>query len=358
LNTPSGRIASLDAFRGFAIASMVLVNNPGSWSHMYGPLAHAKWHGWTFTDMVFPFFLFAAGLSMAVSLDRRLRAGEDRQKLLGSIWKRGLVIFLVGLALNLFPSFDFSAVRIPGVLQRIALCILVAAPLAIWVRTPAVLAWIVALCAIYAVPMLTTGALEPGQDFGARIDRAVIGTSHLWSQSRTWDPEGLWSTLPAVASLLFGVVAGRWLLSAPATLGTSGRLLAAGVAALIVGFALHYGLMPINKNLWTPSYAVFMTGWSLVAYAAFHAVMDARTFGRPALLPLTIYGMNALFIFAFSGFVARLLVMGDTKRAIYAPIQGLPVSPEMASLLFAIGFNVAMFGVAWFMWKRKWFVKA
>jgi predicted acyltransferase len=358
LSTPPGRIASLDAFRGFAIASMVLVNNPGSWSHMYAPLAHAKWNGWTFTDMVFPFFLFAAGLSMAVSLDRRLRAGEDKQKLLASIWKRGLVIFLVGLALNLFPSFDFSTVRIPGVLQRIALCILVAAPLAIWVRTRWVLVWTVALCTIYSVPMLTTGALEPGQDFGARIDRAVLGTSHLWSQSRTWDPEGLWSTLPAVGSVLFGVVAGRWLLTAPSTLGTSARLLAAGVLALVVGLALDYTLMPINKNLWTPSYAVFMTGWSLVAYAAFHAVMDARTFGRRALLPLTIYGMNALFIFAFSGFVARLLIMGDTKRAIYEPIKSLPVSPDMASLLFAIVFNLAMFGVAWFMWKRKWFLRA
>jgi predicted acyltransferase len=161
-----------------------------------------------------------------------------------------------------------------------------------------------------------------------------------------------------VGSVLFGVVAGRWLLTAPSTLGTSARLLAAGVLALVVGLALDYTLMPINKNLWTPSYAVFMTGWSLVAYAAFHAVMDARTFGRRALLPLTIYGMNALFIFAFSGFVARLLIMGDTKRAIYEPIKSLPVSPDMASLLFAIVFNLAMFGVAWFMWKRKWFVRA
>src|SRR4029077_16152827 len=117
-------------------------------------------------------------------------------------------------------------------------------------------------------------------------------------------------------------------------------------------------LMPINKNLWTPSYCVFMTGWSLVAFAAFHAVIDARSFGRRALLPLTIYGMNALFIFAFSGFVSRLLVMGDGKRALYAPIQALPVAPETASLLFAIAFDLAMFGLAWVMWTRRWFVRA
>jgi predicted acyltransferase len=355
--TPATRIASLDAFRGFAIASMVLVNNPGDWGHLYAPLAHAKWHGWTFTDTVFPFFLFAAGMSLAVSLDRRLRAGDERAKLLGTVTKRALVIFLVGVALNLFPSFDFGTVRIPGVLQRIALCILVAAPLAIWLRTRWIFTWIVLLAAIYAVPMLTVGELEPGRDFGASIDRQVFG-NHMWSQSKSWDPEGLWSTLPAVGSLLFGVMTGRWLLSAPATLATSGRLLAAGLVALGMGLVLDAILMPINKNLWTPSYAVFMTGWSLIAYAAFHAVMDARTFGRRALLPLTIYGMNALFIFAFSGFVARLLVMGDTKRVIYAPIKSLPVSAEMASLLFALGFNVAMFAVAWLMWRRGWFVRA
>jgi len=355
---PPARIASLDAFRGFAIASMVLVNNPGDWGHLYAPLAHAKWNGWTFTDLVFPFFLFAAGMSMAVSLDRRLQAGDERQKLLGSITRRAVVIFLVGLVLNLFPGFDFATVRIPGVLQRIALCILIAAPLAIWLRTRAIVIWIVVLAAIYAVPMLTIGALEPGQDFGAMIDRQVFGTQHMWSQSKTWDPEGLWSTLPAVGSLLFGVVAGRWLPGAPATFGTSGRLLAAGVVALMVGLVLDHLLLPINKNLWTPSYAVFMTGWSLVTYAALHAVMDARTFGRRALLPLTIYGMNALFIFAFSGFVARLLVIGDTKRAIYAPIQALPVAPATASLLFAVAFNLAMFAVAWLMWRRGWFVRA
>lgn len=356
--TPAGRIASLDAFRGFAIASMVLVNNPGDWGHLYAPLAHAKWHGWTFTDLVFPFFLFAAGMSMAVSLDRRMRAGEDRQELLLSTWKRAAVIFAVGLALNLFPSFDFGTVRIPGVLQRIALCILVAAPFAIWSPTRSIVAWIVIMAAIYSVPMLNVGALEPGQDFGASIDRAVFGTAHLWTQSRTWDPEGLWSTLPAAGSLLFGVISGRWILGAPATPATSGRLLAAGAIALGAGLVLDAILMPINKNLWTPSYCVFMTGWSLVAFAAFHAAMDARRFGRRILQPLAIYGMNALFTFAFSGFVARLLIMGDTKRALYAPIKALPIAPEAASLLFAIAFDLAMFAVAWLMWKRGWFVRA
>ena len=365
---PSGRIASLDAFRGFAIASMVLVNNPGDWGHIYAPLGHAAWNGWTFTDLVFPFFLFAAGVSMAVSIARRSRAGDTPQALMGSILRRAAVIFLVGFALNLFPAFDFSTVRIPGVLQRIALCIVIAAPAAIYAGTRSIAVWIVALLAAYSIVMLlvpvpgpdgvvAAGALEPGRDVGAWLDRRVL-SGHLWTQSRTWDPEGIASTIPAACSVLFGVIAGRWLLRVPADLITSGMLFAAGMAALGLGLLLDELLMPINKSLWTPSYCVFMTGWSLVAIAAFHAVMDARTFGRRALLPLTIFGMNALFIFAFSGFVARLLVMGDGKRALYAPLKALPISPQNASLAFAIAFSLAMFAVAWLMWKKKWFVKA
>ena len=365
---PSGRIASLDAFRGFAIASMVLVNNPGDWSHLYAPLDHAKWNGWTFTDTVFPFFLFAAGMSMAVSLDRRLHAGEDRGKLMRSMARRAAVIFLVGLLLNLFPKFDFATVRIPGVLQRIALCILAAAPFAIYLRTRWIVVGIVLLFALYTGLMLfvpvpapdgvvAAGVLEPGRDFGAWLDRHLLG-AHLWAQSKTWDPEGLVSTMPAIASVLLAVIAGRWLIRQPQSLVTTMRLLGAGIFAISGGMLLGLDFMPINKNLWTPSYSVFMTGWSLVALAFFHATMDVAAIGRRMFLPLSIYGMNALFIFAFSGFVARLLVMGNGKRALYAPLQSLPIAPENASLLFAIAFDLAMFAVAWLLWKKRWFIRA
>jgi predicted acyltransferase len=365
---PAARVASLDAFRGFAIASMVLVNNPGDWGHLYAPLEHAAWNGWTFTDLVFPFFLFAAGLSMAVSLDRRLRTGEDRAKLLASTARRAAVIFGVGFALNLFPTFDFSTVRIPGVLQRIALCIVIAAPVAIYARTRWLAASIVILMALYTGLMLfvpvpgpdgvvAAGVLEPGRDFGAWLDRLVFG-DHLWKQSRTWDPEGLVSTLPAACSVLFGVATGRWLLRQPSSFPTSARLLVVGMVALGVGLDLGRDFLPINKNLWTPAYCVFMTGWALVAFALFHATMDARAFGRRLFLPLTIYGMNALFIFAFSGFVARLLILGNGKRVLYAPIEALPIAPENASLLFAIAFDLAMLAVAWFLWKKRWYVRA
>ncbi|MBL0143435.1 MAG: DUF1624 domain-containing protein [Betaproteobacteria bacterium] len=378
------RLASLDAFRGFAIASMVLVNNPGDWNHLHGPLAHAPWSGWTFTDLVFPFFLFIAGVSMALSLGRRAQAGDDKPALLRAMAKRAAIILAVGLALNFVPSFDVATVRVPGVLQRIALCVLVAAPVVVWAGPRAIAVAIAALLAAYTVPMLllpvpdangvvVAGALEPGRDFASFVDRRLFD-GHLWSGSRTWDPEGLVSTLPAVASLLFGVLAGAWLQSSRSRAAHANGLALAGLACLAAGLALDDVLMPINKNLWTPSYCVFMTGWSLLAFAALFTAMDAaahaplREASRRALLPFTIYGMNALFLFAFSGFVARLLgvltVPGTQgapvtiKAWLYAPFRALPVSSENASLLFAIAFNAVLFAVAWVMWKKQWFVKA
>ena len=374
----SPRLASLDALRGFAIASMMLVNNPGDWKHLHAPLAHAPWNGWTFTDLVFPFFLFASGVAMRLSIDRRAGEGASRPRLLASAARRALVIFLVGVALNFVPSFDPATVRIPGVLQRIALCAFIAAPLLIWGGWRSTLAAIAALFALYAIPMqlvpvlgddgvVAAGRLEPGRDFGAWLDRLVFG-NHLWSQSRTWDPEGLLSTLPAVASLLFGALAGAYL-SRRDDRRRAPAMALAGAAFLAAGLAMDALWMPINKNLWTPSYAVFMTGWSLVAMALFQALLDesppkVREGARKALLPLAIFGMNALFLFALSGLVARILGAIRVREAttlkawLYEPIRSLPIAPENASLVFAALFATAMFAVAWLMWKKRWIVKA
>jgi predicted acyltransferase len=374
------RLASLDAFRGFAIASMVLVNNPGDWSRIHAPLRHAEWNGWTFTDTVFPFFLFVAGVSMAISVARRRAAGDAEGRMLADLARRAAVIFAVGLALNFIPEFSLATVRIPGVLQRIALCILVAAPFVVLGGARAVAAGIVALFVAYTVPMLAVavpsasmpaaaGALEPGRDFGAWIDRQVFGP-HLWAQSRTWDPEGLVSTLPAAATLLLGVLAGWWLQQPRSAAGKARGLAFAGAVALAAGLVLHRFLMPINKNLWTPSYAVFMAGLASLALAGFYALMDAagekvRERARRLAAPLTLFGMNALFLFAFSGLVARLLGavrVGEQhvtlKSWLYAPFRASPLSPENASLAWAIAFSLAMLVVAWTMWRRRWFIKA
>ena len=373
------RLASLDAFRGFAIAGMVLVNNPGDWNALYPQLAHAAWNGWTFTDWIFPFFLFIVGVSMTLSLGVRAAAGASQPQLLIGLARRAAVIFAVGLALNLVPSFDLATVRIPGVLQRIALCTLIAAPLVLACRWQGLLAGLGACFALYTVPMLWVavpdaqgvlgaGVLEPGRDFGAWVDRQLLG-GHLWRASRTWDPEGLVSTLPAVGTVLFGALTGRWLATPGPAADKTVWMLLAGLALLWLGAMLDSVFMPINKNLWTPSYSVFMAGWALLVFGAFYWLMDAapqagvRRLAARVFQPLVIYGMNALFLFALSGLLARLLFVfkhdGQSfKQLLYAPLQALPVSAQNASLLWALGFNALMFAVAWGMWRRRWFIKA
>jgi len=289
-SAPGGRLVSLDAFRGFAIASMVLVNNPGDWGHIYAPLEHAQWNGWTFTDWIFPFFLFICGVAMAFSLGRRASAGASRQALVLGTVRRAAIVFAIGLALNFIPAFDPSTVRIPGVLQRIGICIALAAPLVVFLDWRGQIASIVALFAAYTVVMLlvavpdvqgTVGAgiLEPGRDAGAYVDRLVMG-GHLWAQSKTWDPEGLVSTLPAIGTLLFGVLTGTWLKGDRPPIKKTVAMALAGVMALLVGELLDATLMPINKSLWTVSYCVFMTGWALLLFAAFHLLIDASPPGR------------------------------------------------------------------------------
>jgi predicted acyltransferase len=374
-----GRLSSLDAFRGFTIAAMVLVNNPGDWSHLYSQLEHAKWNGWTFTDTIFPFFLFIGGVSMALSLGRLAALGADKPQLLFKLAKRACLIFLIGFLLNLIPYFNFEKVRIPGVLQRIALCTLLAAPIVVYCTWRMQLALIAALLAFYSafmlfypVPGIGAGVLEPGQDLGAWIDRMLLG-KHLWVQSKTWDPEGLFSTIPALCSQLFGVLAGRFLLNKMGRVEQTVWLLLAGLLFLWLGVIGDAILMPINKSLWTPSYCLLMTGWALLLFSAFFWLLDVNPYGavREAAArwtrPFQIYGMNALFIFAFSGLVAKMFgfiklaqpdgSMVSLGRTLYAPIRGLPLGEVNTSLLYALLFNACMFALAWGMWRRKWFIK-
>ncbi|MEO7744343.1 MAG: heparan-alpha-glucosaminide N-acetyltransferase domain-containing protein [Usitatibacter sp.] len=367
------RLVSLDAFRGFTVAAMVLVNNPGDWKHLHAPLAHAKWDGWTFTDTIFPAFLFICGVSMMLSLERRTLAGDDQRSQVMALVRRGAIIFAIGLVLNFIPAFDLATVRIPGVLQRIGFCVALAAPIVVVCGWRGQAAATLKLFALYAVVMLllpvpdvsgrvAAGALEPGRDAGAWLDRLLL-QGHLWSASKTWDPEGLLSTLPSLASLLIGALAGRWLLQRREAAGKTVWMMLAGLAFLGAGTVLDAVLMPINKSLWSISYSVFMTGWALLAFSAFYWLIDGnesallRQRASALALPFTIYGLNALFIFAFSGLIARLLSLADLKRSIYAPFQALPLSAENTSLAFAVTFNLVMLLVAWAMWRKGWFIK-
>ncbi len=373
------RLLSLDAFRGLAIGAMLLVNNPGDWGHVYAPLLHAHWNGWTFTDWVFPFFVFIAGMSMTISLGRRAVAGANRGALLRSTARRALTIIGLGLLLNLIPGFDFATLRIPGVLQRLGLCTLLAAPIVLWCDRRGIALWAVGLMAAYSaiqlgVPVpdasgsVHTGLLEPGQDMGAWLDRALLD-GHLWKVSRTWDPEGLLSTLPAVSTQLLGVLAGRVLGSARQPAEKAMTWVVLGLASLWLAQVLDAWLMPINKSLWTPSFVFLTAGWALLVFAAFYWLLDASpqplARARWARLahPLVVLGMNAIFLFVLSGLVAKALIfikLADGRSlgaALYQPIVDLGLAPQNASLLRALAFVLVMYAVAWGLWRKQWFLK-
>ena len=328
---------------------------------------------------MFPFFVFIAGMAMTISLARRAQAGADKTALLLQTWRRALVIIGIGLLLNLIPNFDFASVRIPGVLQRLGLCTLLAAPIVLWCSARGVALWAALLMAVYAfiqlcVPVpdadgvVHTGVLERGQDVGAWLDRALLD-GHLWKQARTWDPEGLLSTLPAVASQLLGVLAGYVLASKKQPAEKAMTWVVAGLASLWLGQVLDAWLMPINKSLWTPSYVFAMAGWALLVFAVFYWLLDAmpqplaRARWARLLHPFVVFGMNALFLFALSGLVAKMLYtvkLADGRslgKALYQPIVELGLAPQNASLLHAVVFVLAMYALAWFMYRKQWFIK-
>jgi len=378
MNPPS-RLISLDAFRGATIAGMLLVNNPGSWSDIYPPLEHAPWHGWTPTDMIFPFFLWIVGVAMTLSFARRVEQGADRSQLFRHVAVRAALIFGVGIFLVMFPfgllpehHFSFAKMRIPGVLQRIGLCYFAAG--AIFLRTGwcGQVAWVVGILAGYwallglvPVPGYGAGVLEPTGNLCWWIDSHVLA-GHTWSGAPVpgFDPEGILSTLPAIATTLLGVLAGqmmrRWSGGA-----LSARLLGGGVVLLALGALMSLGL-PINKNLWTSSYAVFMAGWAMALLAAFHWLIDVRGWSRWAA-PLVIYGTNALVMFVAAGVIGKLLYLikwtgadgqGVTLKGFVYQHAFVPLaSPVNASLLFALAFVLLHFALAWWLWRNKWFVK-
>jgi predicted acyltransferase len=381
MNPPaqSSRLISLDAFRGATIAGMLLVNNPGSWNDLYAPLAHAPWHGWTPTDMIFPFFLWIVGVAMTLSFARRVADGADRGALFRHVAVRAAVIFGLGLFLAAFPfgllpahNFSLERLRIPGVLQRIGVCYLVAG--AIFLRTGwrGQLAWAVGLLAGYwallmlvPVPGHGAGGLEPGNNLAGWIDARVLA-GHTWSGAPApgFDPEGILSTLPAIATTLLGVLAGQ-VIRTWSGAALTGRLLGWGAAVLVLGWLMGL-ILPINKSLLTSSYAVFMAGWAMVLLAACHWLIDVRGWKRWAT-PLVIYGSNALAMFVLAGLVGKLLFLikwtGEDGKAVtlktwiyqgfYVPLA----SPVNASLLFALTFVLVFFIIAWALWRKKWFLK-
>ncbi len=378
---PATRLISLDAFRGLTMAGMVIVNNPGSWDHIYWPLEHAEWNGCTPTDLIFPFFLFIVGVS--ITLSRATLWSRAR------IVRRALVILGLGLFLAGFPFFRLATWRIPGVLARIAACYLIAALVFRsagqgGAESDRRRAWILGTCTVVlllgywalmswvAWPGGQPGDLTPSGNLGAFVDRAVFGESHLWKKHAWdsahpwlpgWDPEGLVSTLPAVATTLIGAMTGLWLRTGYTGQRKAALMAVASVPLMVIGLAWD-PLFPINKQLWTSSYVLFTAGAALLALAACDWAIDVRGWKRWSA-PLVIMGLNAITLFVLSTLVEKLLLLikvpydggtslwGTIYRVCFVPIA----SPKNASLLFALAFLAAMFVVLYALYRRRIFLK-
>lgn len=386
------RLLALDVFRGMTVAGMLLVNNPGSWSHIYPPLEHATWHGWTPTDLIFPFFLFIVGITTELSLSARRARGDDDRAIQQQILRRGGLIFLFGLLLAAFPFFTWGTIpdqpdptlldrvtyriqhlRILGVLQRIALAYLCGALLTVrttWRQQLGILgALLLGYWALMTlVPVPDTGVPgyqvldQPDQLLSAWLDRTVLGLNHLWSGSKTWDPEGLLSTMPAVGTMLLGTFAGRWIGQTQRPLTERLAALFAVGALLMVSGLIWNWVFPINKSLWTSSYVLFTAGMGAVALATCLWLIDILQWRRWTF-PFVVYGLNPMLAFLGSGLMARItgslwmVDAGDGTRIsvqalVYRSVYASWLSPLNASLAYALSFVTLWFLLLWIAWKR------
>jgi predicted acyltransferase len=449
----SDRLISLDVFRGMTIAGMVLVNNPGTWSSIYGPLKHAEWHGLTPTDWIFPFFLFIVGVATPIALNKRIKEGVTSRVYL-RIFSRALIIFALGLAISVTPFFQFAAtdapdtfktviwmamtvglfflllkkfkaagviiglslagiaaisivgyavvpynfgtMRIPGVLQRIAVCYLAVSLIYLhttWKQQLGIAAALLlgywALMTLIPVPGCeVTTFHDRACNLAAWLDRTILTENHIWRSAKVFDPEGILSTLPAIATTLSGVLASTWLRSASPRLGaeimfsetgSSGSINSArhdplnvvagmfffGTVLLAVGYIWSY-YFPMNKSLWTSSYVLVTSGIALLVLASCYWLVDIKGH-KLWTWPFVVFGVNALPLFVFSGITARMLgafrVAGSDGQPIslqkwlFENIYLNIAQPVDASLLFAISVILFWFFVMWLLYRRQILIK-
>ena len=385
------RLLSLDVFRGLTIAAMLLVNTPGTWSAIYPPLEHAAWNGWTPTDLIFPFFLFIVGITTELSLSGRRARGDDHRAVRHQIIRRGALIFLFGFLLNGVPFFTWTAIpgipdptffqrvgdrlyhwRLLGVLQRIGIAYLVAGLISqrasakqlVGVAAVILLGyWIALTCLPVPGTHGTIGALlldRPETTMAAWWDRYLLDWTrfglgnHTWGNSVTWDPEGLFSTIPAVATCLLGNLAGRWIVRRERPLlDRVSALFAVGALGMMAG-SLWNWVLPINKNLWTSSYVVFTAGMACVAIATIMWIVDVNGVRR-GTGPWVTFGLNPLTAYVGSFFMARMIYSvlsvsyhGQTvplEEAIFRSLFLPWASPVNASLAFAVVFVMMWYAI-------------
>jgi len=366
----SKRFLALDAFRGFTIIAMILVNTPGSWSYVYPPLQHADWHGCTPTDLVFPFFLFIVGVSMWYSLSsararlkkqgRRLSRGLSQK-----IIKRSFLIFGIGLFINAFPfvNLELSALRIMGVLQRIALAFCLASFLCLLLNTKQLLLAAIGMLLSYWVLLWGFGGEGPyglSGNLVRSVDLKIFGATHLWQgKGIPFDPEGLLSTFPATVNVIFGYLTAQLILARADKTVRTRLLRLVGLACIVLGF--FWGMVfPINKSLWTSSYVLYTTGFAIISLYLFILLFEWKAFRERSDF-LLVFGMNSLFAYTLSMLWVKLLYAircGDTHAydAFYkllVPFAG----PMNGSLLFAILHILFFGGILAVLYRRGIFIK-
>lgn len=382
VETEKTRLLSLDVFRGMTVAGMVLVNNPGTWSAIYPPLAHAEWHGVTPTDLVFPFFLFIVGVSITLAFGNRVERGEIKREVYLKIIRRSLLIFALGLFLTAFPFYNFtkgewldvSQLRIMGVLQRIAVCYLFAA--LIFVRTNWKQQTIIAAVLLLIYWALMTLINVPGCEMttfndkacnlAAHLDRVILTENHIWKAGKVFDPEGLLSTIPAVATTLVGVLCGHWMRGEKNDYERVSAMFFFGIVLATIGWAWSFWF-PLNKSLWTSSYAVYSSGLALCFLGFCYWLVDIKDYKKWAK-PFVIFGVNALALFVFSGLTAKILglikVSTDAEGksislqkwifdAIFLPLA----APLNASLMYAVSFILVWLFLMWLLYRKRIYIK-
>lgn len=380
--TETNRLLSLDVFRGMTIAGMVLVNNPGTWSAIYSPLAHAEWHGATPTDLVFPFFLFIVGISITLALGKRVESGAVSRDIYLKIFRRAFVIFALGLLMAAFPFYNFtrgewldiSQLRIMGVLQRIAVCYLIAS--LIFVRTNWKQQAIIAAALLLVYWALMTLINVPGCEIttfndktcnlAAYLDRVILTENHIWKSSKVFDPEGVLSTVPSIATTLAGVLCGHWLRREKGDDEKVSAMFFFGVTLLAFGWAWSFWF-PLNKSLWTSSYVVYTAGAALCFLGFCYWLVDIKGYKKWAK-PFVIFGVNALALFVLSGLTAKLF--GIIKVAWDAEGKSISLqkwifdnvflplaAPINASLAYAVSFVLLWLFLMWLLYRKRIYIK-
>ncbi len=370
-NGSENRLVSLDVFRGITIAGMVLVNNPGSWSNIYWPLQHAEWNGWTPTDLIFPFFLLIVGVAIPLAFGRRIASGGSQRDLYWKVIRRTLIIFALGLFLNGFPYYQLPQLRIPGVLQRIAVCYFFASIVFLNAKVRTQIGLAAILLVLYwlvmsqvAAPGYAAGDLSKQGSLASFIDRNVFGR-HVWLSAKVYDPEGILSTIPAVVTALLGVLAGVWLRSDKSPYEKVSGLFVAGMCCVVAGWAWD-PFFPINKALWTSSFVLFTGGMALELLALCYWLIEIKNYTKWSQ-PFVVFGVNAIALFVGAGIMAQLLDLIEVTGAngtrsslqdwIYRELFLSWASPTNASLAFAIAFVLVWLGPMWILYSRRIFIK-